>query len=318
MESQLLRALNFAVTVVTPFQFLGYLCDAAIPLPPSSASSSSSASAASSSSSSSSSSCSSSGHAGGSAEGESQMQTQQREQQLLLPALQLRSLARYIAELNTIEPVYFRYAPSHFAAACVLVALHALRQRTTTREGDDAVGCWSPALQQLRYAHALGRERERERRKREQTVIDRDRDRQTERERDTHTSVMYCLIVCFFSCLSLSTTSSVIDRPILELSSDLPTLSPLLLSLLSSPLRSAATRPPTSRRARPRCTASTAPTRPKSSRPSLKSSPPTSGTASRCCQCPMPSLASERYVNICGFSEGKIKSHCEITPPSYL
>jgi hypothetical protein len=150
MESQLLRALNFAVTVVTPFQFLGYLCDAAIPLPPSSASS---ASSASSSASVPSAAATSSGHAGGSAEAESQSQMQQREQreQQLLPALQLRSLARYIAELNTIEPVYFRYAPSHFAAACVLVALHALRQRST-REGNDDEGCWSPALQQLRYA----------------------------------------------------------------------------------------------------------------------------------------------------------------------
>ena len=151
MESQLLRALNFAVTVVTPFQFLGYLCDAAIPLPPSSSSSSSSSSGRTTSSS----------HSGSAAAGESAMSdaansTPTPTQQQLLPALQLRSLARYIAELNTIEPVYFRYAPSHFAAACVLVALHALCQRTThgsEGNGNYGEGCWSPALQQLRYTH---------------------------------------------------------------------------------------------------------------------------------------------------------------------
>jgi cyclin A len=74
MESQILKALSFSMTVVTPMAYLDHY----------------------------------SSHVADVTEPE------------------LFSLAHYVCELNMIEPVYFRYAPSMFAAVCVSVAYHSL------------------------------------------------------------------------------------------------------------------------------------------------------------------------------------------------
>ena len=90
METQVLKALNFSMTIVTPFFYLERLCDAALPLPPVALITSNTAAPRS--------------HDGKmpSTGGTTASVTSQTPP---TPPHQLRSLVRYISELNMIEPV---------------------------------------------------------------------------------------------------------------------------------------------------------------------------------------------------------------------